>query len=171
MTDRASTLLGGRRERIEHLLARALDVPPEDSGDPMSDEARRYLLGEAKDLYWNELEWEHLTDEEALDGGAITELTFPGLLAFVRGLLLREVMPDSLSPANPRPQLVAAVLHFLTSRVIELEDDLAEPGASEVVRLREELDLTSSLLDRALYLFHGLSVEDVDRVEATRASA
>ncbi len=122
MTDRASTLLGGRRERLERVLRRPLGPPMTGPSGPLSDENREYLKGEALDLYWNELEWEHITDEEALEEGPLTTLTFPGFLAFVRGLLLQEVMPDSLSPANPRPQVVEDLLAFLADRVIELED-------------------------------------------------
>ena len=55
-------------------------------------QAAGFLREEAEDLYWNELEWEHITDEEALEEGPLTTLTFPGFLAYVRGLLLREVM-------------------------------------------------------------------------------
>lgn len=165
MTDRATTLLTGRRERLERILGRELTVPVTASSEPLTDEGRKYLMGEAEDLYWNELEWEHITDEEALEQGPIPELTFPGLLAFVRGLLLSEVMPDSLSPANPRPQVVDEVLGFLTKRVIEIEDTLPEPDA-DGARLRAELDMTSGLIDRVLYLLHGLKGDDIERVEA-----
>jgi hypothetical protein len=170
MTDRATTLLTGRRERVERILGGTLGEPSATADEP-TEETRKYLLGEAQDLYWNELEWEHITDEEALEGGAITELTFPGLLAYVRGLLLEEVMPDSLSPANPRPQVVEDLLSFLANRVIELEDTLAEPDASEEKRRLTEVDLTSSLIDRVLYLYHGMSTEDIEQVEAAQASA
>ncbi len=170
MTDRATTLLTGRRERIERTLGRPLGEPSVAGPEP-TEETRTYLLGEAEDLYWNELEWEHLTDEEALEGGAITELTFPGLLAYVRGLLLEEVMPDSLSPANPRPQVVRDVLAFLATRVVELEDNLDGPDVDEESRKRAEVEMTSSLIDRVLYLYHGMSEEDVELVEAAQASA
>jgi hypothetical protein len=129
---------------------------------------RSFLKEEAEDLYWNELAWEHITDEEALDGGPLAELCFPGLLAFVRGLLLTEVMPDALAPASPRPEVVEDVLVFLASRVVELEDGLADPGSSDEDRMRGELELTSRLIDLVLYRYHELSAEDVDRVEAQR---
>lgn len=172
MTDRASTLLGGRRERMERSLGRTLSPPAANESGPLADEARDYLRGEAEDLYWNELEWEHITDEEALEEGPITELTFPGFLAFVRGLLLHEVMPDSLSPANPQPIVVEDLLDFLTRRVVELEDGLADPEATDDAKLRAELGMTSSLIDRVLYLYHGLALQDIERVEAAaQASA
>lgn len=171
MTERANTLVGGRRERIERILGRALESPNIGSDEPIPEETREYLRGEAEDLYWNELEWEHITDEEALEEGPITELTFPGLLAYVRGLLLSEVMPDSLSPANPRPQVVEDVLGFLAGRVVELEDGLANPDTSDTARMHTELDMTSSLIDRVLYVYHGLAEDDIERVEAAPASA
>ena len=80
MTDRATTLLGGRRERIERTLGRSLGPPPTSAGSPLPDESRTYLKGEAVDLYWNELEWERITDEEALEEGPLVTLIFPGFL-------------------------------------------------------------------------------------------
>ena len=171
MTGRANTLLTGRRERLERILGRALK-PPKGASEPMPEETKEHLVSEAQDLYWNELEWEHITDEEALEQGPITEMTFPGFLAYVRGLLLEEVMPDSLAPANPRPQVVAVVLDFLTKRVVELGESVEEdPGDGETDRLRAELEMTASLIDRVLYLYHGLADEEVEQVEAAQASA
>ena len=171
MTDRATTLIGGRRERIERVLERAMGPPMTGPTGPLPPESREYLKGEAVDLYWNELEWEHITDEEALEEGPIASLTFPGFLAFVRGLLLRKVMPDSLSPANPRPQVVEDVLDFLAGRAIELEDGHTGPDAEEADRMRMELTVTSSLMDQVLYLYHELDAEEVERVEAATQAA
>ena len=171
MTGRANTLLTGRRERIERILGRGLE-PPKGISEPIPDETMQHLVSEAQDLYWNELEWEHITDEEALDQGPITEMTFPGFLAYVRGLLLEEVMPDSLAPANPRPQVVAAVLAFLAKRVVELGETVDEhPGDGDTDRRQAELKMTASLIDRVLYLYHGLADDDVERVETAQASA
>jgi hypothetical protein len=167
MTDRASSLLEARRERLERILGRRL-VPPAESREPLSAEARSYLMGEGESLYWNDLEWEHITDEEALEEGPITQMTFPGFLAFVRGLLLYEVMPDSQAPANPRPQVVEGLLRFLAGRVVELEQALAAPGDAETDRLRTGLDVTSHLIDLVLYLIHDVGPEDIERIEAAR---
>jgi hypothetical protein len=166
MTDRASTLLEARRERLEKLLGRALEPPTNGSEEPLSHEARVYLKNEAESLYWNDLEWEHITDEEALEEGPIIQLAFPGFLAFIRGLLLHEVMPDSQAPATPRPQVVADVLDFLSHRVVELEDGLAKPEDEEADRLRNELEMTSQLVDQVLYLFHDVAPKDIERIEA-----
>ena len=111
MTDRVSTLLEGRREHLERLLGRPLGVPRTGPRPSLPDRMRGFLREEAEDLYWNELEWENITDEEALAEGALTELAFPGLLAFVKGLLLREVMPDAKAPASPQPEVVEDILY------------------------------------------------------------
>jgi hypothetical protein len=166
MTDRASTLIDARRERIERILGRSLTPPRAASGEPLSTEARDYLVEEAQNLYWNDLEWERITDEEALEQGAIVQLAFPGFLAFIRGLLLSEVMPDSQAPASPRPQVVEDILDFLARRVVELEDGLATAPKDEAEVAREELALTSQLVDLVLYQFHGVGPKDVERIEA-----
>ena len=169
MSERAATLIGGRRERIERILGRELEAPTAGANEPISDETRSYLLSEAQDLYWNEIEWEHITDEESLDAGPLAELTFPGFLAYVRGLLLSEVMPDSLSPANPRPQVVSDTLDFLANRVVTLQDELAGPDQGEREQSQAEMEMTHRLIDQVLYLYHGLNEADVARVEQAAA--
>ena len=168
MNDRASTLLGGRRERIERILGRKLQRPDLQADGPLPQSNRAYLLDEAKDLYWNELEWEHITDEEALEEGPLTELIFPGFLAYVRGLLLSEVMPDAKAPANPRPQVVEDILQFLAARVVELQEQIDGPDDDSEGRLIRDRDATSHLLDLVLYVFHELAPEEIERVEADR---
>jgi hypothetical protein len=166
MTDRASTLVEARRERLERILGKSLKPPRGSAGDPLTSEAREYLAEEAQNLYWNDLEWERITDEEALEQGPIAQLAFPGFLAFIRGLLLQEVMPDSQAPASPRPQVVEDVLSFLARRVVELEDELASAEPDEAESKRTALDLTSQLVDLVLYQFHGVGPQDVERIEA-----
>lgn len=166
MSDRANTLLEARRERLERLLGRPLSPPVTPGDGPLSEEARRYLLGEAETLYWNDLEWEHITDEEATDEGPVTQLTFPGFLAFIRGLLLNEVMPDAMAPATPRPQVVEDILRFLAGRVVELEDGLSEPD-EDAGKLHTELEMTSHLIDLVLYQFHRVSREEMEVIEAS----
>lgn len=166
MTQRVTTLLDGRRERLERLLDRTLEAPDVKAADDLTEEGRGFMLDEAKELYWNELEWEHITDEEALEGAPLTELAFPGLLAFVRGLLLTEVMPDSQAPANPRPQVVRDILHFLAGRVVELQEAVDEADTPEDAETA--LEMTSHLVDLVLYLYHGLSSAEIETVEADR---
>lgn len=169
MNDRVNTLLDGRREKMARALGRPLTRPG--TGSPPDRAARAHLVEEAEDLYWNELEWENVTAEEETGGGPLVELTFPGLLAFVRGLLLEEAMPDSLAPAQPRPEVAEDVARFLASRVLELEEALAGGEVDEPERLRGELALTDHLIDHVLYRIHGLGPEDVERLEAAQLRA
>jgi hypothetical protein len=53
--------LARRRAHLERVLQHPL-VSPRASG--LDAERRQFLLEEAEDLYWNELEWEKLTAEE-----------------------------------------------------------------------------------------------------------
>ena len=149
-----------------------MQAPQTGPRPPLPDRIRGFLLEEAEDLYWNELAWENITDEEALDsGGSLTELAFPGFLAFIRGLLLKEVMPDALAPASPRPEVVVDILDFLAGRVVELEECLAAPDADNPDGLRSELDMTSRLIDLVLYRYHELNLDDVERLEADRKAS
>jgi hypothetical protein len=151
--------LARRRAHLEHVLQHAL-VQPRSSG--VAEERRRFLLEEAEDLYWNELEWEKLTTEEMRRGGsALVELTFPGFLSFVDGLLLKEVNQDSPVPATPRPEVVEDVLLFLSRRYLEL---LAESGPQQ----RLEREMTARLIDLVLYRLHGLPVDGFDPFALSR---
>jgi hypothetical protein len=148
-----------RRARLEKLLQHPL-VPPRDSGVPA--DRRAFLLEEAQDLYWNELEWEKLTSEEMSKGGSeLVEFAFPGFLAFIDGLLLKEANADSPVPAKPRPEVVEDVLRFLATRYLEL---LPETDA----QCRLEREMTHRLVDLVLYRLHGIAVDGVDRFELSR---
>lgn len=166
MNDRVKTFLESRRERLRRATDRPLAVP---QGDPRPLPAadREKLLDDARDLYWNELEWENITEEERVDGGPLVDLAFPGFLAFVRGLLLDEAMPDSLAPASPRPEVVEDVLAFLGGRVIALKEEITgTPDGEEEQDLRVALDVTSRLVDLVLYHLYGLTDEEISSVEA-----
>ena len=163
MTDRESTLLAGRVTRIQQILGHPLPHPP--AGVPVPQGERDHLCEVARDLYWNELEWEKLTGEERVDQEFLTELAFPGFLAFVRALLLAETMPDSQAPARPSPQVVEDLLGFLAGRVVELEEETAGSEGEDREHRESELTLTTRLLDLVLYLHHGLAPEEVAKVE------
>ena len=171
MKDRVSTLLEGRKERLEAILGRDLEVVTEPDDAPLSGEDREYLLEEAEDLYWNELEWENITEEERVEEGALTELAFPGFLAFVRGLLLEEAMPDAQAPARPRPEVVQDILRFLAGRVVELRDEVREDPDDGADALESELGMTNRLVDLVLYELYGLGDEEIERVETAPSAA
>jgi hypothetical protein len=151
--------LARRRARLEKLLQHPL-VPPRASG--IEPAKRQFLREEAEELYWNELEWEKLTEEEMSAGGSeLVELTFPGFLAFIDGLLLKEANSDSPVPATPRPEVVEDVLLFLSTCYLEL---LPKAGA----QARLEREMTERLIDLVLYRLHNIAVDSVDRLELAR---
>ena len=162
MNDRASTLIAGRRGRMERAIGRSLTTPTGSEGAPLSSEEREHLVQSAVDLYWNELEWENITEEERTHEGQLIELAFSSFLAFVRGLLLRKVMPDSLAPAEPRPEVVEDVLRFLAERVIELQDRLDGDDDEDSVQTLEELKMTDGLVDLVLLNLHSVDPGDVE---------
>ncbi|MGK7312751.1 MAG: hypothetical protein ACN0LA_10990 [Candidatus Longimicrobiales bacterium M2_2A_002] len=155
--ERGREFLEQRRKRLARLIQRPLD-PPSGSGD-LADDRRRFLLEEAEELYWNELSWEQVTEEEGLSESGLVELTFPGFLAFIEGLLLREVMPDSQAPASPRPEVVEDVLLFLATRCVQLRGIDDEEA-------RIEREVTTRLIDLVLYRQHDVDVEEFEHLEA-----
>ncbi|GMR13804.1 MAG: hypothetical protein BMS9Abin29_2023 [Gemmatimonadota bacterium] len=162
MNERIKTILEGRRQRLESTLGRAMETPVPSDGPGLSDAEREHLHEAATDLYWNEVAWENLTDEERMESGSLAEMVFPGFLAFVRGLLLTEVMPDSLAPANPRPEIVTGVLEFLAARVVELEEQRDADDDEDPIRTAGELSMTDRLIDLVLFELHGIDPADVE---------
>jgi len=170
MSDRETTLLTGRVKRIEQVLDRPLAPPAVSSPADWKDGEREYLRENAEELFWNELEWEKLTGEEQLDEAFLTELAFPGFLAFVKGLLLSEAMPDSIAAPRPRPEVVEDILRFLARQVVEFEEHTACLDGEECEHKEAELQMTSRLVDLVLYLKLGLGPEDLVRLEDARIS-
>lgn len=149
-------LVAWRRLRLARLLGRELDVPGA-SGDLPADN-RAHLAQQAEELYWEELSWEQLTSDEGLGKRGLVELSFPGFLAFVEGLLLAEATADSPLPARPRPEVVEDVLVFLAGRCIALE---GETETEPVI----EREATLRLMDLVLYRLHAVDVHEAERLE------
>ncbi len=171
MNDRATTLLEGRREEMERALGRPLAVPEPASGPELSESEREHLRNAATDLYLNELAWENITEEELVEGEPLAELAFSSFLAFIQGLLLDEVMPDSLAPANPRPEIAEDVAKFLAERVVALQDGMGGVGEGDAEHEARDLALTDRLLDLVLFRLHGVDPADVEGFrDAARAS-
>ena len=99
--------------------------------------------------------------EMSKGGSALVEYTFPGFLAFVDGLLLKQVNSDSPAPANPRPEVVEDILLFLATRCLELL-----PETDRDIALEREM--TARLIDLVLYRLHGIAVDGIDRFEIAR---
>ena len=166
MKDRATTLLEGRREKMERALGRPLAVPEPASGAELSESERDHLREAATDLYLNELAWENITEEEQVEGEPLAELAFPGFLAFIQGLLLDQVMPDSLAPANPRPEIAEDLVKYLAERVVALQDGMGGDGSGggdgDAEQEARDLALTDRLLDVVLFRLHGVDPADVE---------
>lgn len=152
-----------RRARLLTALARPLQTV-EQSAAPLATEQVEFLRREAEELYWNELAWEELTDEEAVSGGHLTELVFPGFLAFVEGLLLEHAKADSPVPARPHPDVVEDLLLFLGEQYARFTAQL-ESGADSgrVVWARA---MTARLVDLVLYRLYRLTPEEREEMEA-----
>jgi hypothetical protein len=158
-------LVQNRRRAIQEVVGKALQIPGGTPDTPLAPEKRSHLLEELQELYWNDLEWENVTEEERMEGGSLPELTFPGVLALTRGLLLTEVAADSLGDAEPRPEVVEDFVVFLASRVLELDRAASGEPGEEGDRSALELRMTEGLLDRVLMEYHNLSPEDVGMLD------
>ena len=143
-------------------MGRPLAVPEPASGARLSESERDHLREAATDLYLNELAWENITEEEQVEGEALAELAFPGFLAFIQGLLLERVMPDSLAPANPRPEIAEDVVKFLAERVVALQDEMGGGGEGDAEQEARDLALTDRLLDLVLFRLHGVDPADAE---------
>ena len=163
--DSAAELIQDRRRVLQEVVGRLLPVPEGTEDPPLSSDRLDHLLDELKNLYWNDLEWENVTEEERMEGGSIPELTFPGVLALTRGLLLTEVPVDSSSIPEPRPEVVEQFLQFLAGRIIELRETATGGPGEEGDRAALDLRMTKGLLDRVLMEYHRLSPEDVGTLE------
>jgi hypothetical protein len=148
-----------RRARLTEAVNRPLHRLGE-GAEPLDRERAEYLLREAEELYWNELAWEELTDEELIGGGHLTELVFPGVLAFVEGLLVEKVPADSLAPARPHPDVVEEILLFLAEQQVSFGQELERGADSE--RIVWARAMTARLVDLVLSRLYGLSVEELE---------
>ena len=130
--------------------------------NPSRPAERRHLFEEACELYWNELNWEELTDEEIVDGGELTEMVFPGLLAFVDALL-----PKAGNGEPDRDREHRDVAHdfmlWLGARLCELRDARsADPDAR--LRSRREALITDELIDLVAYRLYSLDGQEIERL-------
>jgi hypothetical protein len=156
----AQALVELRRARIRSALGVAPERAPVASS-PQRRERIAFFRREAEELFWNELAWEQMTEEEAVVGGRLTELVFPGFLALIGGLL----PSDSVRGPEVReyPDAVEEILTFLGERCVEYSAQL-EAGADSRQLLWARV-MTASLLDLVLSRLYGLSPEEHERIE------
>lgn len=163
-TGAAQAFVEARRSRLCHVLGRDPEVD-RTAAEVLSPDRLAFFRNEAEDLYWNELVWEELTDEEAITGaGHMTEMVFPGFLAFIGGLLNERAPADSLVPAKPHPDAVEEILLFLGERYVAAGAEL-EAGADSQ-KLVWARAMTRDLVDLVLYRLYRLPPLDVERLEA-----
>jgi len=156
------TLIDSRRARIIQAFDHV--VEPVQASPSLSREQADFLLKDAEDLYWNELAWEEITDEERVSGGHLTELVFPGFLAFVDALLL-ESSPRGVDEApRPHPEVVEEILLFLAERHADPSGGLEQGADSE--RLVRARAMTTRLIDLVLYRLYRLSDGEREEIES-----
>ncbi len=158
----AQEIVESRRARLLSHVDRRLERVS-GAGERLSPESLAHLVRDAEELYWNELAWEELTDEERVAGGHLTELVFPGFLAYVDGLLVDRVPLDSQAPAQPRPEAIEAILHFLAERLAIATSKL-ERGADDESLVWARV-LTSHLIDLVLYRLYRVTSEEAEALE------
>jgi hypothetical protein len=157
----ARTLVEERVRALRRLLDRELD-PDDIIVRPTAPASRKHLFEEACDLYWNELNWEQLTDEERISDGELTEMVFPGLLALVDALLPRS---DNGEPDRDREHRDVAhdFLLWLAGRLVELRTTRPEDDEDRE-RIRTEIQVTDDLVDLVSCRLFCLTDEETGRI-------
>ncbi len=130
---------------------------------PTAPDSRKHLFEEACELYWNELNWEQITDEEQTDGGELTEMVFPGLLTLVDALLPRAANGE---PDRSREHRDVAhdFLLWLAARLVELRSR-REEGPEDRLQTRRETQITDELVDLVTYRLYSITDEEISRLE------
>lgn len=156
----ARTLVEERLRSIRRALDR--DVDPVDLVlQATPPDSRSYLFEEACELYLNELNWEELTEEEKVEDGELTEMVFPGLLAFVDALLPRAPNGEPDRDREHR-DVVHDFLLWLAARLVRLRHERSD-DAREQLRSRREAGITDDLIDLVAGRLYGLEPEELDR--------
>ncbi len=157
----ARTLVEERVRALRRLLDRELD-PDDVIVRPTAPASRKHLFEDACDLYWNELNWEQLTDEERISGGELTEMVFPGLLTLVDALLPRS---DNGEPDRDREHRDVAhdFLLWLAGRLVELRTTRPD-DEEDRERIRTEVQVTDDLIDLVSCRLYCLTDEETGRI-------
>lgn len=158
----ARTLVQERVRALRQRVDRELD-PGDVVLRPTAPDSRKHLFEEACELYWNEMNWEQLTDEELTDGGELTEMVFPGLLTLVDALLPRAANGE---PDRGREHRDVAhdFLLWLAARLVELRSRRDEDD-EERVQTRREAQVTDELVDLVTYRLYSITDEEIARLK------
>ncbi len=158
----AETLVLERLRALRRALGR--NVGPRDVVVRRTNPAaRKHLFEEACELYWNELSWEETTDEEMIGDRELTEMVFPGLLAFMNALL-----PSGEGGEPDRKREHRDVAHdfllWLAARLVELRNARASENGHHS-RIRREVQVTDELIDLVAYRLYSLTSEEIEDLQ------
>lgn len=158
----ARTLVHERVRALGRLVDRELD-PGDVVLRPTAPDSRKHLFEEACELYWNEMNWEQITDEELTEGGELTEMVFPGLLTLIDALLPRS--PNGEPDRGREHRDVAHdFLLWLAARVVELRSRKDE-DSQDRLQTRREAQITDELIDLVTYRLYSITDEEVARLK------
>jgi len=158
----ARVLIAERLRCLQKFVDRQIDLD-DIVLKPTAPDSRRHLFEEACELYWNELNWEQLTDEELYAEGELTEMVFPGLLTLIDALLPRA---DNGEPDRDREYRDVAhdFLLWVAQRLVELRTTQPEDD-SDRQRLRRERTITDDLVDLVAYRLYCLTDKEIERLQ------
>lgn len=158
----ARTLVHERVRALSRLVDRDLD-PGDVVLRPTAVESRKHLFEEACELYWNEMNWEQITDEELTEGDELTEMVFPGLLTLVDALLPRGANGE---PDRSREHRDVAhdFLRWLAARLVELRTR-REEDQEDRKETRREAQITDDLVDLVIYRLYSITDEEISRLK------
>jgi hypothetical protein len=158
----ARTLVEERVRALRKLVGRELG-PGNVVLRPTAAAARRHLFEEACELYWNEMSWEQITDEELTDGRELTEMVFPALLTLVDAFLPRGANgePDR---AREHRDVAHDFLRWLAARLVELRAR-REEGPEDKVQTRRETMITDELVDLVAFRLYQITDEEINELK------
>jgi hypothetical protein len=158
----AHTLVHERLRALRNSVGRELD-PGDVVLRPTPAAARKHLFEEACELYWNEMSWEQITDEELTDGGDLTEMVFPGLLTLVDALLPRGANGE---PDRSREHRDVAhdFLVWLAARLVELRSRKQE-NREDRAQARREASITDELIDLVTFRLYLITDEEISQIK------
>jgi len=154
----AKTLVRERVRGIRKAVGRRL-TPGNIVLHPAAADVRQHLFEEACELYWNELSWEEITDEEAVGDDQLTEMVFPGLLTLIDAFLPRSANgePDR---GHEHRDVAHDFITWLAARLIELRTDSPE-AADDRERVQRREAVTDDLIDLIAFRLCSLTNEEI----------
>lgn len=158
----ARTLVEERIRALRNLVGRELS-PGDVVLRPTPPDARTHLFEEACELYWNEMSWEQITEEELTDSGELTEMVFPALLTLVDALLPRNANGE---PDRSREHRDVAhdFLCWIAARLVELRAR-REESPEDRAQTRRETTITDELIDLVTFRLYLITEEEITRMK------